>query len=221
MGRKARATRPQVLAAARKAFAEGGFDGTTLAAIASRVGVTPAALLRHAPTKEALFGAAMAAEGHELRSPVEFLDGLDGSEDPREVLRAVAERAIPVLEATFAETIVGWLHSRKAGSLRAIPLPFDPRSKSTPPQRAFRAIEGYMKKAVRQGTLRVGDVRAAATAFQGALVAYVSFHKLFRILDPPLPVERYVDTLLDIWMGGALPKKKTPRRKPAGKRSGK
>lgn len=221
MGRRARVTRPQVLSAARSAFAERGFDGTTLASIAARIGVTPAALLRHAPTKEALFGAAMAApEGHELRSPVEFLDALDGGEDPREVLRAVAERAIPVLEATFAETIVGWLHSRKPGSPAAIPLPFDPRSKSTPPQRAFQAIEGYMKKAVRKGTLRVGDVRAAATAFQGALVAYVSFHKLFRILDPPLPVDLYVETLLDIWMHGALPagKARVPTRRKGRKK---
>ncbi len=218
MGRRALVTRQQVLEAARSAFAERGFDGTTLAAIAARVGVSPAALLRHAPTKEALFGAAMAAGGASLPSPVEFLDGLDGSEDPRLVLRRVAERAIPVLEATFAETIVGWLHSRKAGRPVAIPLPFDPRSKTTPPQQAFRAIEGYMRKAVRKGTLRVGDVRAAATAFQGALVAYVSFHKLFRILEPPLPLDRYVDTLVEIWTRGAVPPR-TGMGKENGKRT--
>ena len=205
MGRRARITRSQVLAAAREAFAEGGFDGTTLAAIAARLGVSPAALLRHAPTKEALFGAAMSSGGPAMAMPLEFLEALDGSEDPIPVLRKIAERVIPVLEATFAETIVGWLHARKGRGPVALPLPFDPRSRSTPPQRVFTAIERYLAKAVKKGRLRVADPRAAATAFQGALFAYVSFHQLFRILDPPLPVGRYLETLTAIWARGALP----------------
>ena len=205
MGRRARVSREQVLKAAREAFFESGFDGATLAAIAAKVGVSPAALLRHAPTKEALFGAAMASAVPALPLPIEFLDRLDGTEDPAIVLRRIAERAIPVLEATFDETIVAWLHSRRtAGAPVAIPLPFDPRSKSTPPQQAFRAIERYMRKAMRAGRLRVSDARAAATAFQGALFAYVSFHKLLRILDPPLPLDRYLDALLSIWSRGAI-----------------
>ena len=199
-------TRGQVLQAAREAFAERGFDGTTLTQIAARLGVSPAALLRHSPTKEALFGAAMAAAEPALPLPIGFLDRLDGSEDPAVVLRAIAERAIPVLEATFAETIVGWLHARRpaAGGPISIPFPFDPRSEGSPPRQAFRAIEKYMRKAVRAGRLRIADVRAAATAFQGALFAYVAFHRLFGILDPPLPLDRYLDTLIAIWTGGAI-----------------
>jgi len=214
MGRRARVTREQVLRAARDAFAQGGFDGTTLTAIASRIGVSPAALLRHAPTKEALFGAAMASAAPALPLPLDFLDRLDGTEDPTVVLRRIAERVIPVLEATFDEIIVGSLHSRRPGAPLAIPLPFDPRSKSTPPQQAFQAIEGYLRKAARAGTIRVDSVRAAATAFQGALFAYVSFHKLLRILDPPLPLDRYLDTLISIWTRGATgvgpPEKRRP-----------
>ena len=62
MGRRARVSREQVMGAARAAFAERGFEGTTLASIGARLGVSPAAVLRHAPTKEALFSAAMEAE---------------------------------------------------------------------------------------------------------------------------------------------------------------
>ena len=208
MGRRARVSRADVLAAARAAFGERGFDGTTLAAIAARLGVSPAALLRHAPTKEALFGAAMAsAEPSARELPLGFLAGLDGSEDPAGVLRRIAERAIPVLEATFDATIVASLHVRGKG-LPTIPLPFDPRSKSTPPQRAFRAIEAYLEKAVRAGALRVGSARAAATAFMGALFAYVSFHKLLHVLDPPLPLDRYLETLIAVWKDGAIPKRR-------------
>jgi AcrR family transcriptional regulator len=136
--------------------------------------------------------------------PLEFLEALDGSEDPIPVLRRVAERVIPILEATLAESIVGWLHARRSRGPVAVPLPFDPRSRSTPPQRVFRALERYFEKAVRKGTLSITDPRAAATAFQGALFAYVSFQKLFHILDPSLPMDRYLDTLTAIWTRGAL-----------------
>src|SRR5437867_174793 len=107
MGRPARVTRTQVLKAAREAFAAGGYDGTTLATIAARLGLSPAALLRHAPSKAALFAAAMAE----------------------------------------------------------------------PP---------------------------AAMAFIGNLNAYVFFHRVVPLVDPPLPLDRYIDTLLDIWSRGAL-----------------
>jgi hypothetical protein len=59
----------------------------------------------------------------------------------------------------------------------------------------------------------VADPRAAATAFQGALFAYVSFHRLFRILDPPLPLERYLETLTGIWENGAIARPRLPRRR--------
>jgi TetR/AcrR family transcriptional repressor of mexJK operon len=217
MGRRALVTRDQVLKAAREVFAKRGFDGTTLAVIASRLGISPAALLRHAPTKEALFGAAMAFSDQSLPMPIEFLESLDGSEEPLAVLRKIAERAIPILEATFSETFVHWLHSNRApAGAVSIELPFDPRSKSTPPEQAYRLIEGYMEKAAKAGRLRVADVRAAAVSFQGALFAYVSFHKLFRIIDPPIPLDRYLDTVLAIWARGAVAE--TPTRQTASGR---
>jgi AcrR family transcriptional regulator len=41
MGRRPKVTREEVLATARQVFAERGFEGTTLAAIASRLDVSP------------------------------------------------------------------------------------------------------------------------------------------------------------------------------------
>src|SRR5688500_13312999 len=105
MGRRARVSRDGVLAAAREAFAERGYDGTTLAAIGARVGLSPAALLRHAPNKEALFSAAMSAPGQEL-PPIEFLARTDGREDPARVLRSLAFAVVPFLESKLGENIV-------------------------------------------------------------------------------------------------------------------
>ena len=41
-------------------------------------------------------------------------------------------------------------------------------------------------------------------AFMGNLNAYVFFHRVVPLVDPPLSLDRYIDNLLDIWSRGAL-----------------
>ena len=88
MGRPPRVSRDDVLRAAREAFGERGYEATTLAQIAARVGVSPAALLRHAPGKEALFAAALASGDAAEPFPMAFLADVEAAEDPLRVLRA-------------------------------------------------------------------------------------------------------------------------------------
>src|SRR6476661_7917347 len=107
MGRRPKVTREEVLDAARQVFAERGFEGTTLASIAARLDLSPAALLRHAANKEELFAAAM-HQPPEIRVPVEFLREVDGSEDPREVIRRIVQAFIPFLEQKIDEQISRW-----------------------------------------------------------------------------------------------------------------
>ena len=115
MGRRPKVTRDEVLTAARAAFAERGFDATTLSAIAARLGISAAALLRHAPTKEALFATAMTAGGPgDIRPPFDFLTELDGSEDPVPVLREIGLRFVPFIEQKLDEQVARWMRA-KAG----------------------------------------------------------------------------------------------------------
>jgi AcrR family transcriptional regulator len=208
MGRRARIHREQVLAAARELFAARGFEGTTLAAIASLLGVSPAALLRHAPTKQALFEAAMAPGPDGIRVPLEFLAEIDAARrDPREVLREIGERFVPFIEARLGETIVLWLRSNvlaAATSLESLPLPFDRDRHPTPPERALAFVEGYFRRARRARRLELADPRAAAIAFLASLHSYVALHRLARAIDPPLPLDRYLDTLVELWSHGAV-----------------
>jgi AcrR family transcriptional regulator len=209
MGRPARVTRGQVLQAARDAFAARGYAGTTLAAIAARLGVSPAALLRHAPTKAALFGAAMAEPPTPDRSfPMAFLAQADVA-NPRGVLRELAHTAIPFIEAQMSESIACWMYAKNAEERSTLRLPWNPRAQNSPPRRVFALLEGYLRRAARAGTLRIRDPQAAAMAFMGNLNAYAFFHRVIPLVDPPVPLERYVDTLLDIWSRGAL----TPRKR--------
>jgi AcrR family transcriptional regulator len=213
MGRPPRVSRDDVLRAAREAFAERGYEGTTLAAIGARVGVSPAALLRHAPDKHALFAAAMAA-GEAEDFPMAFLADADPREDPRLVLRRLAETAIPFLESALAENIARWMYARTAAGSRTLRIPFDPRSRTNPPRRVLVLLEDYLRRASRAGRVRVKDARAAALSFMGSINAWVFFNRMLKIVDPPFPLERYLDTVLEIWTRGAIRRPAAARRGP-------
>lgn len=214
MGRREKVSRDEILRGAREAFSERGFDGTTLAAIGAKVGLSPAALLRHAPTKEDLFTAAMSARADDL-PPIEFLAAAEGHEDPARVLRRLAFAVVPFLEAKLGENIARWLRARSAKAARTITLPFDPRRRPTPPARALALLEAYFRRARRAGRLEVRDTRAAALAFLGSLHAYVFLHRVVRISEPPVPLGRYVDTLLDVWSRGAVRDGRGRRKRPS------
>jgi AcrR family transcriptional regulator len=203
MGRPARVTREQVLAEARRAFAQGGFHGTTLADIAARLKVSPAALLRHAPSKGALFALAIESDAHEEPLPTDFLASVSPSEPAARVLRRVAQQFIPFIEQKMGENIARFLRARTDEEARTIRLPFDPRQKGSPPGRVVAALETYFRQAGRRGAVSLSQPRAGALAFLGSLQSYVFFHRVLRI-EPPIPLDAYLDTLIGIWEHGAL-----------------
>ncbi len=203
MGRPARVTRDQVLVAARRAFADRGFDGTTLADIGARLGVSPAALLRHAPSKKALFALAMDSEPAGERLPTDFLASVPVSEDPARVLRRVALAFVPFIEQKMGENIARFLRARTEEEARTIRLPFDPRKKTSPPVRSVGALEAYFRRARAAGRISLAQPRAGALAFLGSLQSYVFFHRVMRFA-PPIPLKTYLDTVMEVWRRGAL-----------------
>ncbi len=210
MGRPERVTRDEVLRAAREAFAEKGYEGTTLASIGGRLKVSPAALLRHAPTKEALFAAAMEAGQSEANLPSAFLAECDGSENPLPLLRRFAEALVPFIDGRIGETIAAWMRMRTVSGVPILKLPFDPRRRSSPPQRVLADLEAYFRRARKAGTLRVRDPRAAAVAWLGTLQAYVFMHRVAQIA-PPVSLGEYLDTVLEVWKRGAVSSGRTKR----------
>jgi hypothetical protein len=146
---------------------------------------------------------------------LEFVAGAGGDADPAEVLRRMAFAIVPFIESKLGENIARWFRAKTADEARTIRLPFDPRKQPNPPARALALIEDYFRRAVRSGRLEVRDPQAAALAFLGSLNAYVFLHRVMRIADPPVPLPRYVDTLLDIWKRGAI----RPARRAAGRRN--
>src|SRR5262245_5942678 len=203
MGRTPRVTRDQVLSAARETFVDRGFEGATLAAIAAKVGVSPAALLRHARTKRDLFVACMGPETDDML-PLGFLEQASGGEDPAGVLRRVAETMVPFLENKLRTTMARFVYFKAIGGVGRIPLPFDPEMRPTPPQRNLKLLEDYFRRAVRQGRLRVSNPRAAALSFLATVHSYVFMQTVVQALEKPLALSEYVDTVLEVWTHGAI-----------------
>jgi AcrR family transcriptional regulator len=203
MGRTARVTREQVLTAARETFVERGFDGATLSAIGAKVGVSPAAVLRHAPTKRDLFLASMGPVEGDME-PLAFLKDVDGSADPAAVLRRVAETMVPFLESKIREVVARWVHFKTFPGVGKMPLPFDPGARPTPPQRNLRFFEDWMRRAVRAGRISVQDPRAAAFAFFATVHSFVFLQRVLETLEEPMSLEDYLDTVVDIWTRGAI-----------------
>lgn len=201
MGRPPQITKQQVLQTAREEFAQRGFDGVTLEQIGSRLGVSAAAILRYAPSKDALFRNAMSTPELIGEWPFDFLTQLSGSEDPKLILRRLAKQLIPFLEARMGEGIALWLHAgRKSKEGIGISLP-----PGTQPfrERLFKDVGDYFSRAAKAGRMKIKDPQLSALAFLGSLHSYAFLHRVLGA-NPRIPLDRYLDSLLDVWTRGAI-----------------
>ncbi|HEX8410506.1 MAG TPA: TetR family transcriptional regulator [Thermoanaerobaculia bacterium] len=197
MGRPPRISRDQILDAARAAFSARGFAATTLADIAGTLEVTPAAILRHFDSKQALFSAAMSTR--DIAIPEFFIElaTVDASTDPRIVLRDFAKRAVPFVSAVIRPAIAVQMHST------TVVVPFDTQSEDVPPRRALRILSDYFARAMKAGTIRRAEPHALALLFMGQIQAYVFIHQVLDI-SPAYPLDSYIDALIALWSDGVF-----------------
>lgn len=201
MGRPPRINREQILESARSHFGDVGFDSATLGDIAASLGVTPAAILRHFDSKQALFVAAMTPSIVEPPACVFRLAAHDGRGDPRVILRSFAEEFIPFVRAVLGASLAVNMHARSRRT--SLVLPFDTSDLNSPPRRGLQIVTDYFKRAKKAGTIDVDDPRAAALLFVGNLQSYVLIHEVLGI-GPAYPVDKYIDALLSLWTKGAI-----------------
>ena len=119
------------------------------------------------------------------------------------MLRRLAREFVPFIEEKIGESIARFLRARTEEEARTIRLPFDPRRKNSPPALVVAALEKYLRRARAAGRVSLPSARAGALAFLGSLQSYVFFHRVLR-LQPPIPLDAYLDTVLEIWKKGAL-----------------
>jgi AcrR family transcriptional regulator len=211
MGRPPAFTREKLLETARLLFSKHGYEATTLDDIAKELGVTGAALLRHVNSKQQLFLEALGSTHHELAGAIELLETVPGEADPAIVLRQLAQRMIPFLEQRVNELVVLAIHLRSRGLIDN-PVEGLPVGKESPPARALAALERYFKRAKAADRIRLKDPKAAALLFLGAIQSYVFFQRVLRVSEPPYPVNRFVDSLIELWSDGAFLSTAAPTR---------
>jgi AcrR family transcriptional regulator len=163
--------------------------------------VTPAAILRHVDSKQALFGQAMKS-GMLLDPPACILElpHIDARTDPRIVLRRIAAEFVPFIQDVLATRIVVAMHAKARST--SVVLPFDPEA-DNPPRRGLKIVADYFRRAAEAGVMRIRDPHAAALLFMGSLQGYVLSHTVLKI-TPAVPLDQYVDALLDLWTSGAI-----------------
>jgi len=201
MGRPPRISREQILDTARGVFIRHGFEAATLADIARELNVTPAAILRHVSSKQALFAEAMRSGVVEHPPCVKELAETPGQADPRVVLRRFAEQFVPFAREVLGANLAVYMHTRT--QRRALLIPFDTASEQSPAQRGIVLVTDYFRRAREAGTIRVDDPRAAALLFIGHLHSYVLIHFVLNV-TPVYPLDRYLDALVDLWVHGGI-----------------
>jgi AcrR family transcriptional regulator len=162
------------------------------------LGVSAAALLRHAPSKKALFALAMESEIVGEPLPADFLASVSISEDPARVLRRLALEFIPFIEQKMGENIARFLRARTEEEARTIRIPSIPERRA-PPVRVIRALEQHFRARRRGRLLRH---RGPALAF--LVRSSPTSSSIACCASSADSLDAYLDTVPDIWKRGAL-----------------
>ncbi len=112
--RRPKDRKAQIARASADAFGSQGYHAVSMEDIAARVGITPAALYRHSPSKYDLFRDAVLGLGQLLVDATAFADSA-GGDDPAARLRALTAA---VIDTTIANRTAGGLYRWEARYLR-------------------------------------------------------------------------------------------------------
>ena len=187
--------RDQILDAAMQCFASSGFRGTTTREIASRVGLTEAALYRHFESKEALY-AAIIARKIDGSDPIVAHEAAAIASDDRGVFGGLARRMIERAEADPA--FIRILHfTALEGHSLAEPF-FASRI-----LRVREFLSGYIARRIREGAFRPVDPVIAARAFLGMVSDYLNVRVVFRQESVyQQPANEVVETFVSLFLTG-------------------
>src|SRR5262245_4434760 len=183
--------RDQILETALQCFAAAGFRGTTTREIASRVGLTEAALYRHFASKEALYAAIIARkiDGPDLTAA---LEPAARAGDDRAVFAGLARALIERVEADPAFIRI-LLFTALEGHTLSEPF-FAARV-----LRLREFLTGYITRRSAEGAFRTIDPVIAARAFLGMVSDYVNVRVVFQQqASYPQPIEDVVETFVSL-----------------------
>lgn len=193
------AKRDEILEVARAAFLELGYERTTMAEIATRVGGSKATLYGYFPSKEALFLAIIERLGEQYISPALAQLAASTEEDVRTALRRFSEQFLafictPDAVATYRMVLSQPSHSAIGESFL-----------EAGPKRSNEAIACYFTEAMHRGQMRKADASVAAMHFL-ALLSHGEIWQQYFLRERPTPtrsqIKRIVDRALEAFLAG-------------------
>ena len=189
-----RQTRQTILDAALELFADNGYFGTSLRDVAAAVGVRESALYNYFPGKEALFEALLAAHRDskaEVLAPL--LDGpiADGRALLLQLTYAMLESFVePREQKLFRILMSDGIRLAKVGRINLHDRMGHRRQR----------LNDLMRRLIREGWLRRGDVNVLGLAFVSPLVVWRQLHAIDAdspvIRNPRAFARRHVDQFL-------------------------
>jgi AcrR family transcriptional regulator len=196
------AKRDEIVEVARAAFLELGYERTSMAEIATRVGGSKATLYGYFPSKDALFLATIERIGEQYVSPALAQLEESTAEDVRTALRRFAEQFLSYIctqeaVATYRMTISQAAHSDIGEAF------FE-----AGPKHAEEAIARYLSGAMNRGQLRKADASIAAVHLfalltHGEMWRHYFMHQVPTLTRPQ--IKKIVDRALDAFLAGYEP----------------
>jgi AcrR family transcriptional regulator len=189
--------RRQIIQQAIRCFADKGFRGTTVRELASRVGITEAALYRYFPSKEALYQAII-DEKIAAPDPIEGVAAAARAGDDRAVFGGLARNFIEAgdTDPSFLRIL---LYTGLEGHELSAPF-FAQRIR-----RLREFVAGYIAQRSRDGAFRAVDPVLGARAFLGMVIDYMVVRQIFQQKDvypEGHGPQQIADTFVSIFLDG-------------------
>src|SRR5262245_31299764 len=192
----AEARRRQIVEVAAELFSRRGFNGTLTKEIADSVGVSPAIIFRHFPSKEAIYSAIL---DHKVRQ---------GAERIRERLRDAAGRKDD--QAFFGGLACDLLdlYSKDRSLIRLLlfsALEGHDLSKmfyKTMSRQVRDHVRAYIKQRIDDGAFRRIDPLVSARAFMGMVVHHAQVVALYPYDDVKISNRQMAEYFVDVFLDG-------------------
>jgi TetR/AcrR family transcriptional regulator, mexJK operon transcriptional repressor len=153
------AKQQQILVGARQAFAELGYERTSVDLIAARAGVSKATLYNHFEDKKALFVACFSEEADEMRERL-----LAVLREPEGDLEPALQRIGEQLVTFILSRTVSCLYRQTIAEVARFP-EIGRTLFERGPKVTHDALASYLRRWDEKGVLRIDDARSAAVQF--------------------------------------------------------
>jgi TetR/AcrR family transcriptional repressor of mexJK operon len=193
--------RAAVLDSAKRLFAQRGYDGVSMEAIAADAGVSKLTVYSHFTDKDTLFQAAVRSKCEESL-PESFFD-VSARGDVRARLRAIAQGFHQLVMSTESLGLHRMLIAQGAQNPKLVELFYE-----SGPRRVINAFQAFLQSAKESGELDIPDPSRAASHFFCLLKG--EGHML-QLLGCPLCVptcnpQQHIDSVLELFLRAYLPR---------------